>query len=400
MTEMAEPIYLEEGKPFVFGRQDDCDVRISSRKASRRHAEIYWAGSQATLVDLKSNNGTYINEKKIDEHNLKDGDEIRIATYICVYRKVHSFSELEEEDLDSGGMTTAGTDSMFSGQLAKTPLVEVLTAIAREGDTGILSILPQKGEIGIQEGTPLWANSQGSQGEEAVLAMLKIERGMYVFTPKLEHKPRTIQRSFSQILSELIGKAIDVPDESSAAGSRPSRPSKAPARGPGQRSTTRRPSTQLIRPASSISQLSGQSSPPSRGPSQGPASKGPRRSPSEVMRRPTMRRRPSSEERQAMGSLGPPKPPRSAVTRSPSSRAASRPSAKLERPSQRRPTSARMPEARLHPEGASGQAGPPSPGPNNQGPGRGPQSPAPTRPRAGGPPPNKSVRRRGPRRQS
>lgn len=225
----AEPIHLEPDTPFRFGRQEDCELRISSRKASRQHAQIEWTGSQAVLVDLGSNNGSYVNEKRITSHPLKDGDEIRIATFLCVYRKVHDLGELEEE-VDGGALTTAGANSMFSGHLHKTPLLEVLTTLAHDGDTGQINLLPKKGQIGLRQGEPVWAYAQTSQGEPALLQMLLLEQGMFVFSPSLEERPANINRALNQILASAIEKGVKPPGDGRRMAPRPGRPTR---RGPG-----------------------------------------------------------------------------------------------------------------------------------------------------------------------
>lgn len=212
----ADPIILTPGTTFRFGRHDECEIRISSRKASRFHAQIAWMGSQASLEDLNSNNGTYLNDKRVTSQILKDGDELRIATFVCTYRRVHELEEIEDDQVDSGALTTAGLNSMFSGHLHKTPLLEVLSAISHEGDTGMISILPKKGQIGFHQGEPMWCYSQGLEGEEALLTMLLLESGMFVFTPKLEERARNITKSFSQILSRAIERGIKPPDRNKA----------------------------------------------------------------------------------------------------------------------------------------------------------------------------------------
>ncbi|MDF1662603.1 MAG: FHA domain-containing protein [Planctomycetota bacterium] len=207
----ADPIVLTPSKNYRFGRHEECEIRISSRKASRFHGQIVWMGSQASLEDLDSNNGTYLNDKRITSQILKDGDEVRIATFICTYRRVHELEEIEEDQVDSGALTTAGLNSMFSGHLHKTPLLEVLSTISHEGDTGMISVLPKKGQIGVHQGEPMWCYSQGLEGEEALLTMLLLESGMFVFTPKLEERARNITKSFSQILARAIERGIKPP---------------------------------------------------------------------------------------------------------------------------------------------------------------------------------------------
>lgn len=67
----------------IIGRGAEADARIDNLGVSRAHAEIRREGAIYRLVDLKSNNGTFIDGRRIQNHNLNDGDEITIGKY-CI----------------------------------------------------------------------------------------------------------------------------------------------------------------------------------------------------------------------------------------------------------------------------------------------------------------------------
>ena len=67
---------------FLIGRSDECHLRPKSDSISRRHCAIVRKGGQILLVDLKSRNGTIVNDKKLDPAKakvLKDGDHIKVG---------------------------------------------------------------------------------------------------------------------------------------------------------------------------------------------------------------------------------------------------------------------------------------------------------------------------------
>jgi DNA-binding winged helix-turn-helix (wHTH) protein len=69
------------------GRSHDTGVFIDSALVSRRHARIVIAGTEATIEDLGSKNGTLVGGGKIHATTpLKDGDEIRLGTALLVFR--------------------------------------------------------------------------------------------------------------------------------------------------------------------------------------------------------------------------------------------------------------------------------------------------------------------------
>ena len=61
----------------VLGRDSSCDITIPGTHLSRRHAELAVKGTKLLIRDLNSSNGTYVNDKKIIETELKPGDTIR-----------------------------------------------------------------------------------------------------------------------------------------------------------------------------------------------------------------------------------------------------------------------------------------------------------------------------------
>lgn len=64
----------------TIGRDDICNIVLPERQISRQHIRIYKGESQYFLEDLKSRNGTWINNQKIEgTRELNDGDEIHIA---------------------------------------------------------------------------------------------------------------------------------------------------------------------------------------------------------------------------------------------------------------------------------------------------------------------------------
>ena len=64
----------------VIGRRHDCDLRIPLMSVSRRHCQISYNKDTLKVRDLGSRNGTYINDKRIDDEvMLQAGDYLRIG---------------------------------------------------------------------------------------------------------------------------------------------------------------------------------------------------------------------------------------------------------------------------------------------------------------------------------
>jgi len=64
---------------FVIGRSPECDVVLPDQLVSRQHAAIERRDDTWVLVDQQSGNGTFLNDKRVTEEPLYDGDEIHIG---------------------------------------------------------------------------------------------------------------------------------------------------------------------------------------------------------------------------------------------------------------------------------------------------------------------------------
>jgi serine/threonine protein kinase len=70
----------------VVGRDRTCGIVLSHPAVSRRHARITLSGSSCVLEDLKSANGTFVNNTRVVRAKLKPGDVVRFgADPACSY---------------------------------------------------------------------------------------------------------------------------------------------------------------------------------------------------------------------------------------------------------------------------------------------------------------------------
>ncbi|HSL98400.1 MAG TPA: FhaA domain-containing protein [Candidatus Deferrimicrobiaceae bacterium] len=75
------------GEPIEIGRGSDCDLVLVDGRASRHHARLRPRDGVLVLTDLESTNGTFVNEQRVQEVVLGDGDRIRIGdTSLTVQR--------------------------------------------------------------------------------------------------------------------------------------------------------------------------------------------------------------------------------------------------------------------------------------------------------------------------
>ena len=98
--------YFLIGKRVVLGRSDKADIRILDIKSSREHCEVIKVGKDFVLTDLGSQNGVIVNDLKVKQHVLNEGDKVIIGKTVYKFNKIEvkGKSELkiaEDEDVEA-----------------------------------------------------------------------------------------------------------------------------------------------------------------------------------------------------------------------------------------------------------------------------------------------------------
>lgn len=81
----AKREYLLRGREVTIGRARANDIILSDPGVSREHASISLVQGSFILRDLDSVNGTYVNDRRIGEHMLRDGDLIRVGNALLKF---------------------------------------------------------------------------------------------------------------------------------------------------------------------------------------------------------------------------------------------------------------------------------------------------------------------------
>ena len=70
------------GEKFLIGRSESCQLRPKSESVSRKHCIIVLKDNRVLIQDLKSRNGTYVNDKRLPTDKAKvlsGGDKLRVG---------------------------------------------------------------------------------------------------------------------------------------------------------------------------------------------------------------------------------------------------------------------------------------------------------------------------------
>lgn len=102
---------LDEGETTL-GRATEAKIAVNDNRISRKHLSIRVNSGVATITDLGSTNGTFVNGKRIQTHTLKDGDKIQISSS-TIFKFAH------QDNLEN----------VFHQELYKMAVVDALTGV-------------------------------------------------------------------------------------------------------------------------------------------------------------------------------------------------------------------------------------------------------------------------------
>jgi pSer/pThr/pTyr-binding forkhead associated (FHA) protein len=162
---------------FFIGRSDSCQLRPKSDSISRRHCAIVQKDGRVLLLDLKSRNGTFVNDKQLlaDKAKvLKSGDrlkigqlefEISIEVGLAATKKPEVSSVKEAADrlseqksmLDSRETVDIASWLLEADQIDRPSLASPETRQFRADDTSYLEV------SSFEQGAP----AEGSEAEES-----------------------------------------------------------------------------------------------------------------------------------------------------------------------------------------------------------------------------------------
>lgn len=123
----CEPFQFEIDQPIIaIGRVHGNDIILNHRAVSKRHAILQFHVGHATITDLNSRNGIFVNETKVNQSVIVNQDDVvYIADYIISLPCLNSITTEPHQALSSAGRPTEGIAStvarMVKGELLNRP---------------------------------------------------------------------------------------------------------------------------------------------------------------------------------------------------------------------------------------------------------------------------------------
>ena len=82
-----------EAEVLLVGRNRDAQVCIRDRSVSKNHCRIEKRGNSYRFKDLKSRNGTYINDLRCDSGPIENGDELKVGNFVIQFQTSETAGE-------------------------------------------------------------------------------------------------------------------------------------------------------------------------------------------------------------------------------------------------------------------------------------------------------------------
>ncbi|MBF0312503.1 MAG: FHA domain-containing protein [Oligoflexia bacterium] len=81
--------YFLIGERIIIGRSEKAEIQLNDNNISREHVELIKLGNDYVVTDLKSQNGIILNDLKITQEILKDGDRLVVGQTVFKYNKIN-----------------------------------------------------------------------------------------------------------------------------------------------------------------------------------------------------------------------------------------------------------------------------------------------------------------------
>jgi pSer/pThr/pTyr-binding forkhead associated (FHA) protein len=106
--------FVLDKKDITIGRVADNDIVVDSLATSSHHAIIHNMENGIVLEDMKSTNGTFVNDKKISEYVLQGGDVIGIGKHQIIF-----YTQIVEDQSEATVMMSADFQKQLQQELSK-----------------------------------------------------------------------------------------------------------------------------------------------------------------------------------------------------------------------------------------------------------------------------------------
>ena len=123
------------------GRRPYNDVVVDHLAVSGEHAVVQMSGNQASIEDLNSTNGTYVNGKSVKKQPLSNEDVAEIGKY-----RIQYFDELRTVP---AGLTMAASAASAASATAASALLRVMSGVRPVREVALVKDVTTLGRPGV-----------------------------------------------------------------------------------------------------------------------------------------------------------------------------------------------------------------------------------------------------------
>ena len=162
-------------EPVSIGRRPDNMIIIDHPVVSARHARVFREGSHYVIEDLKSTNGTFVNQKPIARHLLIEGDTVVVGKHTLVFSLAGGPQPVAAGDAPASlppldgvpfvtlNRTPSGSRHTPASVDLMVPKTAVPTAPARTGSVRVVSGTSDRSEYALVAVTTIIGKSETAQ---------------------------------------------------------------------------------------------------------------------------------------------------------------------------------------------------------------------------------------------
>ncbi len=193
--------YLLADDVTTIGRSKENDITLSNHTVSRRHAKVGRTSEGYHLEDLRSQNGTYVNESRITSRILKHNDLIKFGSFAVTF-----LNETEESTAPQPEKKSPATEI---GDGERRDLLKDLSIMPDEPDQEVLASIKSGGLIEEE----LLPKAEAKDKETSQISLFDLEKNnkiLYVLYQISRKLNRTTD--FDELLNTIMDLIFQVID--------------------------------------------------------------------------------------------------------------------------------------------------------------------------------------------
>jgi len=204
VTVSGERIPLKQGLEYAAGRGGACDIVVSDRACSRRHARLVARRDAVVVEDLGSHNGTFVDGAMVrGRAPAGDGSRIQLGTAVFLLR-----TRDPEEDLVETGpiwFDEVPETDLGAGQLEPGSVPALLRRLHEAGADAALHLACPgvRATVRVQGGEVRAAECDGLAGFNALVRVARQPGGIYWISPDTAPVEPNVDLRAERLLAEL-----------------------------------------------------------------------------------------------------------------------------------------------------------------------------------------------------